>query len=331
MDEILTKLYYDPTTGYIGARALHEKARELDPKITLKLVKDWYATQSEIQRFQEQKQRFDGFKIASHNPNSWQIDLAFWGKQPILTGININSRIGYAKLLSNKTAATVLIALKVFIRSYKVDIITSDNGSEFMNSKAQQLFKAEKIKHYNNEPGDHGTMEKIERFNRTLKQRLTKMSPKRITQKLISDVITNYNTTTHRSIGMTPNEAKGKVIGAELNHYQAEANKIDNELEISTNVLYRLKKRTFDKEAARWSKAVYSIVGMDGYRVQIKSKHGHTLYKAPNDLKMVQSATTEATINRGDILEAEKILDHKKLRAGKYRYLVQWVGNEPDS
>ncbi|GMF35479.1 unnamed protein product [Phytophthora lilii] len=106
---------------------------------------------------------------------------------------------------------------------------------------------------------------------------------------------TNYNTTTHRSIGMTPNEAKGKVIEAELNHNQVEADKIDNELEVGTNVLYRLKKKTFDKEQARWSKAVYSIVGTDGYRVQIRSMNGHTLYKAPNDLKLVQSETTEAT------------------------------------
>ncbi|GMF34518.1 unnamed protein product [Phytophthora lilii] len=140
------------------------------------------------------------------------------------------------------TRTLVLVALKAFIRSYKVDIITSDNGSKFMNLKAQQLFKAKKIEHYNNEPGDPGTMGKFERFNRTLKQRLTKMSPKRITQKLISDVITNYNTTTHRSIEMTPNEAKGKVIEAELNHNQVEADKIDNELEVGTNVLYRLKR-----------------------------------------------------------------------------------------
>ncbi|CEG37364.1 Chromo domain/shadow [Plasmopara halstedii] len=144
---------------------------------------------------------------------------------------------------------------------------------------------------------------------------------------------------------MTPNEAKGKVIEAELNHNQVEADKIDNELEFGTNVLYRQKKKTSDKKAARWSKAVYSIVGMDGYRVQIKSKNGHTLYKALNDLKTVQSETTNATINRGDIHEAEKIVAHKKMRNGrpavggpggvkpalKYRYLVQWVGNEPDS
>lgn len=172
---------------------------------------------------------------------------------------------------------------------------------------------------------------KIERFNRTLKQRLTKMSPKRITQKLITDIIANYNTTFHRSIGMTPSEAKGKVMEADLTHNQDEADRVENNFEVGSNVLYRLQKKTFDKEAARWSKAVYSVVGLDGYRVQIKSKNGHTLYKPPNDHKMVQTETTDATINRGDILEAETILMHKKMKNNKLKYLIKWVGNEPDS
>ncbi|GMF15433.1 unnamed protein product [Phytophthora lilii] len=241
------------------------------PNITIKIVKEWYANQTDIQRFQDQKKRFDGLKkIASHNPNSWQMDLAFWEKRPILTAININSRLGYAKLSSNKTAATVLAALKAFVHLHTVHILTSDNGSEFMNSQAQEFFQTKKIEHYNNEPDDHGTMGKIERFNRILKQRLTKMSPKRITQKLITDVIENYNSTFHRSIKLTPNEAKGKVIGSELYHNQGEAERVENEFEVGANVLYRLKKQIFDKEAARWSKAVYTIVGIYGYRVQIR-------------------------------------------------------------
>ncbi|GMF36570.1 unnamed protein product [Phytophthora lilii] len=166
---------------------------------------------------------------------------------------------------------------------------------------------------------------------RTLKQRLTKMSPKRITQKLITDVIENYNTTYHRSIGMTPNEAKGKVMDADLSHNQVEADRNEKEFDVGLSVLYRLKKQAFDKESARWGKAVYKIVGIDRYRVQIRSSNGHTLYKAPNDLRMVKTETTDAVINHGDILEAEKILDHKTTRSGKYKYLIKWLGNEPDS
>ncbi|KAJ8572057.1 hypothetical protein ON010_g4773 [Phytophthora cinnamomi] len=118
---------------------------------------------------------------------------------------------------------------------------------------------------------------------------------------------------------MTPNEAKGKVMAADLSHNQAEADKVENEFEVGSNVLYRLKKKTFDKEAAHWSKAIYTVIGIDGYRVDIRSNNGRTLYKAPNDLKIVKADTTDATINRGDILEAEKILEHKKMKNGKYK------------
>ncbi|CEG42224.1 hypothetical protein F444_20559 [Plasmopara halstedii] len=128
------------------------------------------------------------------------------------------------------------------------------------------------------------------------------MSLKRITQKLITDVIESYNTTFHRSIGMTPNEAKGKVIDADLSHNQVEAEKTEKEFDVGSSVLHRLKKQAFGKEAARWSKAVYNIVGIDGYRVQIRSGNGHTLFKTANDLKMVKTETTDATINQGDIL-----------------------------
>lgn len=330
MADLLKKLYYDPATGYIGQQKLYQKAKALDDSITRKVVKDWYAKQTDIQRFQEQKVQYPEFKIVSDNPNSWQIDLMFQTNpsKVVLTAININSRIGYAKILRSKAAATVLTALKAFTKAHKVDIITSDNGSEFMNARVQAFFKTSEIDHYNNEPGDHGTMGKIERFNRTVKQRLVKMGSK-LTAKLLSDVISNYNDTVHRSIGMTPNEAKGSVIKNELKHNQETMTTLENALVIGSNVLYRLKKKQFGKESVRWSKAVYSIVGIDGYRVQIKSKNGHVLYKSPNDIKAVSAQTSDAKPEKNQIFEAERILEHKKMRNGKYSYLVQWTTQEP--
>lgn len=73
--------------------------------MTLKKVRDWLSNQSTVQRFQDQKPAFQLFKITSTNPGSWQADLTFWpelGKQPILTAININSRLGFAKIIPNK-------------------------------------------------------------------------------------------------------------------------------------------------------------------------------------------------------------------------------------
>lgn len=324
MDKLLEQLYYDPETGFISANALHKKAKEFDPSITLKQVNDWYKTKLDIQQHVQQKDSYDDFRITSNNPNSWQMDLAFWEGKAILTAININSRLGFAKLLKNKRADTVLTGIKELVNEQKVDVLTTDNGKEFLNRKASTYLKSQKITHFNNEPGDHATMGKIERFNRTIKMRLIRMKQP-ITEKLIIAVIKNYNSTWHSSIKTTPNQAIGKVMVGDLDHNRELAERMENELSVGASVLYRLDKGVFDKENARWSKTVYSIVGIDGYRVQIRSKNNHTLYKAPNDLKMVKQEPTTAPINNGDIVEAEKILEHKKMRNGKNRYLVKWL------
>lgn len=266
METLLSTLYNDPATGFISARKLYEKAKAIDSSIRLEDVKDWYAQQIDIQRHQEQKSSLPQFKIASYNPNSWQIDLAFWRKRTMLTAININSRIGYAQLIPDKKATSVLKVLEAFVKAHKVDIITSDNGKKFLNDSVQTYLQEKNIEHYNNEAGDHNTMGKIERFNRTLKQRLIKID-KPLTKSLLSDVIKNYNSTFHSAINATPNQMKGKVMEEDIKYNQDLNRDVTNELNIGDNVLYRLKKGKFDKEAEKWSKTIYQIVGIDGYKI----------------------------------------------------------------
>lgn len=174
-----------------------------------------------------------------------------------MTAININSRIGYAKLLADKKATTVSkIPLKHFIKTQKVDIIT-DIGREFLNDTVQSFFKGKKIDHFNNnEVGDHNTMGKIERFNRTLKQRLIKID-KSLTTKLLSDVIKNYNSTYHSAINATPNQMKGKVMEEGIEYNQELNRDVSNEFNIGDSVMYKLKKGVFDKESVKWSKTIY--------------------------------------------------------------------------
>ncbi|GMF65462.1 unnamed protein product [Phytophthora lilii] len=319
--QFLANLYNDPEYGFVGKQALYRRAKTLDRTITMKDVSRFYQSRLDIQRFQDQKPQYGEFNIASDNPNSWQMDLAFWLKKPLLTAININSRLGYAELLPNKTGKAVLEAIKVFTKANRVEILTTDNGSEFMNKAARAYFKSEGVDHYNNEPGDHTTVGKIERFNRTLKQRLMKLPEgTTIDSKLIKALIRNYNNSINRAIGMTPNKAKGTIMTDDLHHNKTLMTKLDNELGVGQSVLYRLKKGTFDKEGARWSKAVHQIVGIDGYRIQIRSKNRHTLYKSPNDLKIVKAKTTDAPFESRQIYEAERILNHRKVKSGKLKY-----------
>lgn len=204
--------------------------------------------------------------------------------------------------------------------------MTTDNGSEFMNSTAQGFFKVNGIEHYNNEPGDHSTMGKIERFNRTLKQRILRAieGHRTLTKALLNDTVWNYNETYHGAIGATPNEMKGKVIDSEIEHNQQLNSDLSTEFIEGESVLYRLKPKTFQKESVKWSKTVYTIVGFDGYRVQIRSKNNHTLYKPPNDLKLVNAESTDAPLEKNQVWEVEKILDHKTGKNGKNKYLIKW-------
>ncbi|GMF22311.1 unnamed protein product [Phytophthora lilii] len=294
---------------------------------------------SRIELRLKQKDCYDDFRIASNNPNSWQMDLAFWkdirgqrpqdgGKAPhqsVLTAININFRLNFAKLLKNKRADTVLNGIKELISEEKVEVLTTDNGKEFLNRKATTYLKSKNMTQYNNDPGDHTTMGKIERFNRTLKMRLLCMKQP-ISKKLVKSVVKNYNNAWHSAINSTPIQAKGKVMEADLNHNRELMERLENKLPIGATVLYRLDKGQFNKEKARWSKTVYEIVGIDGYRVQIRSKNRHTKYKAPNDIKLFKSKATDAKVGKNQVFEAEELLDHKKMKNGKLKYLVKWIG-----
>lgn len=170
-------------------------------------------------------------------------------------------------------------------------------------------------------------MGKIERFNRTLKQRLLRLDAKTpLTQTLVNDLISNYNDTYQSSIKSTPNEMIGEVDDSAIRHNQELLNKVVQEFDISDKVRYKLPTTVFGKEAAKWSTAVYEIVGVDGYKIQIRSKNNHTLYKPHNDLKFVNANTTEAPVEKNQIWEIERILGNEKMKNGKNRYHIKWKG-----
>ncbi|GMF28378.1 unnamed protein product [Phytophthora lilii] len=281
------------------------------------------------------KLNFPEFKIASSNPNEWQIDLAFWKRQPIFMAININSRIGYARLLKDKRADTVKIAIAEFIKRNKVSALMSDNGSEFTNKAIESFFELNSISHANSIAGDHTVLGKIDRFIRTIKSRLSRLNEsikfKKLTQKILNDTISNYNASYHSAINATPSQMKGKVMIDEIDYNKRVVKQVQKGIPVGSIVRYRLKSKTFDKEGAKYSKTSYEVVGLDGLKIRIRSKNNHILYKPVNDLKIVKAEATNATIDKNQIWEVGKLLDHKKLKSGKFKYLVKWKGYDEPS
>ena len=79
-DNILEKLYYNPTTGYIGTVALFKKAREIQSDIKQKDVKEWMEKQQVRQLNKSSGLKPKYMPIFSNEGESYQIDLTFLPK-----------------------------------------------------------------------------------------------------------------------------------------------------------------------------------------------------------------------------------------------------------
>ncbi|GMF61124.1 unnamed protein product [Phytophthora fragariaefolia] len=266
------------------------------------------------------------------------MDLACWVKQPILISVNINSRIGFARLLNNKRAETVLKAIEDFVGKNEVSAIFSDNGSEFINKSVESFFDEQSISHGNAIAGDHTVLGRIDRFIRTIKSKLTKMKQiirfKKLTQSILNEAIANYNNTHHSAITATPSEMRGKVMLDDVEYNKSLVKKNNTDIPPGSIVRYRLNAKTpFDKEGARWSRTAYEVVGLDGLKIRIKSKTNHILFRSPNELKLVKATQSDAEINDrvNQFWVVEKTLNHKKMKNGKYKYFIKWKGYDEPS
>jgi len=87
-------------------------------------------------------------------------------------------------------------------------MLQTDKGSEFDNSSFQQMLKRHNIHFYTSENEDIKAAV-VERFNRTLKTKMYRYFTFKNTLRyidILQDLVDSYNTTRHRSIGMSPDE-----------------------------------------------------------------------------------------------------------------------------
>ena len=98
---------------------------------------------------------------------------------------------------------------KIFKTGQKPSKLQTDKGTEYTNNIFQKFLKRENVHFYTSE-NDEIKASIVERFNRTLKNKMYKYFTASKTEKyidLLPDMIKSYNTSKHRTIGMTPTEA----------------------------------------------------------------------------------------------------------------------------
>lgn len=215
-EDIIKKIYYDPSKGLGGANKILKRVKEINPDITMKEVKTFLDKQSIHQT--TKKYNAQGSFIPQDKHHQLQIDLLYFAnwKNPKLNSgnrygfvaINTFTKKGHVAIMKSKNAEEALRAFKECIKILGVPRqIYSDQGKEFDNRMFKEYTDSLNIDHIFTHT--HATV--AERFIRTIKEMIFKHLESTGTATIIHilpKILDNYNSTEHRTIGMTPEEAE---------------------------------------------------------------------------------------------------------------------------
>lgn len=341
----LHKLYYDYGSPSALSRpdVLYKFAKQNKLNVTKKAVLEYLSTQDAHTLHRPVIRRFPRNRVVVNKIDDvWMLDLADVGNiasyndgfRYILVAIDVLSKVLFVEPVRNKESRTVASAFDTILtRSWPriPNMVCTDKGTEFTGRNFQNFLNDNQIGFYTTENEDIKACI-AERVIRTLKGRMWRYFTARNTRRYINvldDLVTGYNNTTHRSIGMAPssvseqNEKKvwNTLYGTTFVKSVKKQFKIGDKVRIS-RATERFR-RGFEEG---WTREIFEIVrkiGRKPYPVYvIKDLAGETLRGTfyPHELGLVtQSPDT--------LYQVEKILKTRK-RKGKLEYFCKFKGYE---
>ena len=192
--------------------------------------------------------------------------LSKWNKgyKYLLMVLDIFSKYGWIVPLKTKTGLEVSQALASIFRENKPKMLWVDKGKEYYNRHVLDLLAKNKIEIYSTENEEKSSV--CERWNRTIKTKMYKQFTRQnntVYTDILPKILSSYNNSKHRSIGMTPNQArKPENYGMAYFHLYgdleapgAPAFAIGDRVRTS-----KYKRKTFDKGyTPNWTEEVFII------------------------------------------------------------------------
>ncbi|KAL4127491.1 hypothetical protein QTP88_011658 [Uroleucon formosanum] len=182
------------------------------------------------------------------------------GYKYILCVIDCFTKFAWATPLKSKSAKEVSNAMSKILLKRAPKLLQLDNGKEFYNSTFDTLMSKYNIHKYST----YSTMKAciVERFNRTLKEKMFREFTARGSHEWISILpllINEYNNSKHRTIDMTPVEADANPTSVGIKQRKIINRK--NKFNIGDNVRISTYKGVFTKGyLPSWSTEIFKIV-----------------------------------------------------------------------
>ena len=182
--------------------------------------------------------------------------------------LDLFSKYGWIVPLKTKTGLEVSKAFESIFKKNKPKMLWVDKGKEYYNKNVLELLAKDNITVYSTENEEKSSV--CERWNRTIKDKMYKrftIQNNTVYVDILPKILTSYNNSRHRSIGMTPVQARipqnyGKVYfnlyGDLAQNNDKPAFAIGDRVRIS-----KYKRKTFDKGyTPNWTEEVFIIDGI---------------------------------------------------------------------
>lgn len=242
------------------------KARQQRIKQDKQLAKQTAMLQKAEQALNREKQK-------AKKEKKWVADLVemqlYWrenrGVRFLLTVVDVLSKYGWVQPLKHKTGLDMRQAFETILQEvHRPQTLQMDKGKEFYNAPFQKWLKEQGIKHFSTQGDAKAAV--VERFNRTLKERLYRyMTAANTTQYLtaLEGLVRQYNADEHWAVRRAPNSVTPENEGEVWEHLygdRLQPTRRRSELKVGDRV--RLSKHvcTFKKSyTAQWTEEVFVV------------------------------------------------------------------------
>ena len=296
----MSKVYYSPRGYWKGFSAIDKLAKEAG--VSKEKARKWLKNQTLWQIYLPPPKYIPRAKFGVSAPNEvHQADLLFLphdrkGRKKYkyaLTVVDAASKYKEAEPLSTKNSDEVAKAFeKIYSRVLRwPKLLQVDPGREFMG-KVNEIMEKHKVSIRRGQPGQHRAQAIVERFNRTLAERLfghqyaqeilleaRNGKDVRSTEWVarLPEVVKAVNNEETRSIGMKPSDAiKKKKVDAKSSAPQ----KLKNEIEIPGNVELRYLYAPGEQEGGERRRATDPVWSLETYTIDrtVKTADNPLLY-----------------------------------------------------
>lgn len=338
MDDKLARVYYNTThpAGFSGSAHLKQAFKD---KFSQKNVGDWLESQETYTLHKPVRKRFPRNQYTVYRINElWQCDLNDLrgiskynnGYNYILTVIDVFSKMLYARALKKKTPDEVINAFQSIFREAdtKPMCIQTDKGGEFTGQKVKKYLSENGVKYFTTKNPDVKAAV-VERVNRTLKTKMWRYLTYKNTYKYIdvlSDLVSAYNNSKHRSIQMKPVQVNKKnAFQVWMNLYGKKSIQTHQpKLKVGQLVRISKNKGVFEKGyESNWSEEVFKIV--DTHRFPQPLYSLKDLNNEPIDGFFYEYELQKVSMKPDGTFKVDKIVDTKG-RGSSLKYLVKWSG-----